>query len=100
MNVFLDDEREPPSGFTLVKTVQECIALLRSEEVEMLSLDHDLGTEETGLTVVDFMCEHGIFPQAIYLHTQNPVGRQRMYATLRRYVPDTTHLHFTSYKGK
>lgn len=41
MNVFLDDEREPPNGFILVRNIYECIEFLRSGEVEILSLDHD-----------------------------------------------------------
>jgi hypothetical protein len=42
MRVYLDDTRKPLPGWTLVKTADEVIALLETNEVELLSLDHDL----------------------------------------------------------
>lgn len=89
MNIFLDDERNPPDGFILVKTVDECIEKLKLGYVEILSLDHDLGeNKETGYDLVKYMIEHDLYPtKAIFLHTMNPVGRENMYKTLIRYAP-------------
>lgn len=49
IHVYMDDLRRCPSGFTLVRTVDECIELLRISEVDILSLDYDMGPgEKTG----------------------------------------------------
>lgn len=99
MNVFLDDEREPPNGFILVRNIYECIEFLRSGEVEILSLDHDLGDgKKTGYDLVKYMVEHNIYPsKAVYIHTMNPVGRENMYKTLVRYAPKYLHVYNHSF---
>jgi hypothetical protein len=43
VRVWLDDVREAPDGWVHVGTPREAIDLLRSGEVEEISLDHDLG---------------------------------------------------------
>jgi hypothetical protein len=43
MKVFLDDEREAPEGYTRTHTVERTIQLLKTKQVEALSLDNDLG---------------------------------------------------------
>jgi len=48
MNVFLDDQRKPPEGWLLVKTVPDTINLLKTNRVKKISLDHDLGNDTTG----------------------------------------------------
>lgn len=44
--VFLDDIRETPEGWTRVYWPEEAIALLETGEVDIISLDHDLGEDE------------------------------------------------------
>ncbi len=48
MNVYLDDERQTPTGWVQVRWPDEAIKLLETENVEALSLDHDLGDAERG----------------------------------------------------
>ena len=72
MNIYLDDVRGPlniskpwvehdwtipPTVWTLVRTVPDCIALLakHGEEVKVLSLDHDLGNTDRGHTGYDVL---------------------------------------------
>lgn len=43
MNIYLDDLRDCPSGFTIARTMEEAIRLLEENEVEILSLDHGPG---------------------------------------------------------
>ena len=43
IHVYLDDLRPCPQGFALAKDAKECISLLQEFEVDILSLDHDLG---------------------------------------------------------
>lgn len=94
INVYLDDMRRCPQGFVLAKSATECIILLQESEVNILSLDHDLGWDEpTGYEVVKFIVEQRIFPKEIYIHTANPVGRMNMFQLLYRYKPEEVKLY-------
>jgi len=96
MKVYLDDERTPPEGWTLVRWPAEAIELLSAHDVTHLSLDHDLGEVDpslmvgrpgnafTGMEVLDWL-EEQIFNGAwtkplpvITIHSANPVAQQRM----------------------
>jgi hypothetical protein len=54
---------------------------------DVVYLDHDLGTEETGMTAVDFMVElrDERRPDRVVVHSWNPVGSKLMAATLHRW---------------
>ncbi len=84
MKLWLDDIRPAPEGWVHVKTAAEAISMFARGEVEIASLDHDLGTEETGYSVVCWIeramyqkAWYGVFP-TIYVHSSNPVGRMKM----------------------
>jgi Cyclic-phosphate processing Receiver domain len=94
VKVWLDDLREAPEGWIHVKTPKEAIGLLRSGEVEEISLDHDLGLttaerERTGYDVLAWL-EEGVamgtwehrLPK-IHVHSANPVGRRRIEQAIR-----------------
>jgi len=101
INLFLDDLRECPSGFVLVRNEFECRKwlALNKGKINILSLDHDLGENEpTGYDFVRWLIEEGIgnptiYPKEIYLHTANGVGRDNMFKLLDRYKPDWVKLH-------
>jgi hypothetical protein len=89
LRVWLDDVRKAPEGWVHVKTPEEAIDLLRSGDVEEVSLDHDLGlatpeAERTGYDVLAWLEEavatgawkHAL--PAIHVHSANPVGWRRM----------------------
>lgn len=84
LKVFLDDVREPPEGWVLVRTAAEAIAVLETGNVTDLSLDHDLGdpVNGTGHDVACWIEEavalRGFVPPTLSVHSANPVGRQRM----------------------
>ena len=85
MWLWLDDERPVPDDrWTLVRTSEECIELLKTGKVERLSLDHDLGVGySTGYKVACFIEEaafHGTLKpiSRMYVHSANPVGKARM----------------------
>jgi hypothetical protein len=82
MKVFLDDVRDSPEGWLRTYSVEGTIELLESGFVTELSLDHDLGTEETGYDVVKWIEEkvatEGFVAPEIRIHSANPVGRKRM----------------------
>ena len=102
MRIFLDDCRIPPDGFVLVKTSCDAIKLITEfwNEIEEISLDHDLGDESLYGNGYQVVCEMEAFvfrtrPKHlpyIHVHSANPVGRKRMeygIENIRRII----HLH-------
>lgn len=74
---WVDDERPAPDGWAWAKASDEAISLLGGVElVEAISLDHDLGGEDTTRPVVLWLAAHGGWPARVYVYTANPVGRQ------------------------
>jgi hypothetical protein len=89
VKVWLDDVREAPLGWVRARSPEEAIELLRSGDVEEISLDHDLGlatpeSERTGYDVLAWLekavatgaWEHNV-PE-IRIYSANPVGWRRM----------------------
>lgn len=58
------------------------LAALQHNHVDVLSLDHDLGTLTTGHDVLKVALQMGLQPSQVILHTQNPIGRFAMRDTL------------------
>ena len=89
MKLYLDDYRDPPEGWTVVRTAKEAIRLLLSGIVTDISLDHDLGTKETGYDVISWLEEQVVCgrmkaPRTMQVHSANPVGKQRIMAVIRK----------------
>ncbi|SDM15343.1 MULTISPECIES: cyclic-phosphate processing receiver domain-containing protein [Paenibacillus] len=88
INLYVDDLRDCPEGFVVARTYYEAIHILETRKVAILTLDHDLGEDvdgkelPNGYELVKYFCEHGLRADKIYIHTDNPVGRQNMYETL------------------
>lgn len=98
MNLWLDDERDPSlpniqKGFgahgdeTWVKTVPEAISYISSGNVQSISLDHDLGTEQTGYDLAKYI-ERGAFDGTVKrmewrVHSANPAGSLNIMMALR-----------------
>jgi hypothetical protein len=84
MRVFLDDTRPTPEGFVRVYWPEEAIAHLKTGQVELISLDYDLGDGErrTGYDVLvwieEAVREDGITPPAIRIHSDHRLGRIKM----------------------
>lgn len=102
MKLWLDDIRDPvkfgASGFTWAKNVHEAIQLLKTGQVTVASLDHDLGMEydeetetvielPTGYKLVCWLEEHPEYwpVDGVTVHSQNPVGRNKMYQVIDRH---------------
>lgn len=87
INIYLDDLRACPDNFVPAKNVDEAIELIKNNNIGIMSLDHDLGNLDgvilpTGYDFVKYICEFGIECDAIFIHTDNSVGRENMYETL------------------
>lgn len=86
MKVFLDDERETPSGWRRVYWPDEAIELLKTGAVTEISLDHDLGDDDrgTGYDVVKWIEQavalHEYKPPEISIHSANTSARIKMEA--------------------
>ncbi|MDR6549682.1 cyclic-phosphate processing receiver domain-containing protein [Paenibacillus qinlingensis] len=90
IHVYLDDSRPCPQGFVLAKDAVECITLLEEYEVDILSLDHDLGwmSKQTGMDVVHWLISGRKFPKTIYIHTSSPSACTQMYQMLYAAKPE------------
>ena len=90
MKIYLDDEREAPPGWHLVKTVDEAITLLKRGDVTEISLDHDLGDDSAGtgydviLWIEKAVVEKEFIPPKIYVHTANISARIKMKLGVKR----------------
>lgn len=92
INLYVDDLRDCPEGYTVARTMEEALEILLTTPVGILTLDHDLGQDAnlqllpTGYDLVKKMCENGEKLQIdkIHIHTDNGVGRENMYKTLVR----------------
>jgi hypothetical protein len=84
MKVFLDDERVTPEGWTRVRSPDEAIALLKTGQVEEISLDHDLGDDERGTGYDEVLCieeaaaTQGFKPPRMSVHSASSSARQKM----------------------
>ncbi|MGG1636442.1 cyclic-phosphate processing receiver domain-containing protein [Paenibacillus sp. FSL K6-3182] len=93
IHVYLDDYRTCPKGFVLASNAEECKQLIDLEEIDILSLDYDLGwSQPTGYEVVRHIVETGRYPSQIYLHTSSAAGRMQMYHMLSTNAPAETKL--------
>ena len=92
MNVWVDDLRDAPEGYTHVKSVDRAIELIANclregVEIAVLDLDHDAGDfySDGGdyIRILDWLECAGI-SVPIRIHTMNPVGRQNMLNIIER----------------
>lgn len=90
MKLWLDDVRPAPPGWVWCKNANDCMILwaVFKNEVDEVSLDHDLGENvKTGYDVAKWVerevVEEGFenFP-VIHIHSANPVGRKNIEAAL------------------
>lgn len=86
IKVFLDDERSAPHGWVQVRWPDDAIALLKTGNVDEISLDHDLGDDShgTGYDVIVWIEEAvaltAFEPPKIIVHSANPSAAERMKA--------------------
>ena len=86
MRLWVDDVRPAPDGWEWCKTSAEAILFLKNWYVDIISLDHDLGGNDTGYKVLVYIeyqvAIEGESAPMIEIHTANPVARERMQATV------------------
>lgn len=90
LQLWLDDERPAPPGWTRAHTVDEAIDLILASHVfEAASLDHWLGdsTQPTGMDLLRWMTIENKWPTRLDLHTSDPHAWDRMRNQLRHHAP-------------
>jgi hypothetical protein len=86
--LWVDDLRIPPPGWDWATTSTTAIETLTVKTFDVMSLDHDLGGDDTTRPVVLWLCEHpDRWPTEIRVHTANPVGAEWLTGMIRRYHP-------------
>ena len=102
MKLWIDDLREPPKGYMWVKSVNQAIDLIERTEaynrnifqpyyvydpITVIDIDHDAGNyfSDGGdyINVLDWLEEtNRNYP--IHIHSQNPVGVEKMRRIIKR----------------
>ncbi len=91
MKIWVDDIRTPPDDtWCWIKTSQKAIAVLMARqilglEIEVMSLDHDLGGDDTTRPIVLWCCERNFWPVEFRVHSANPVGVEWLTGMIERY---------------
>lgn len=85
--LWIDDLRLPPEGWTWAKTSAEAITILETSlgDITAISFDHDLGGDDTTRPVALWLAERGAFPEEVYIHSANIVGKQWLLSLINRY---------------
>ena len=84
MKLFVDDIRNPPddSWQLVARNYVDAISFMKCFDVTVVSLDHDLGTGQSGYDIAKWIEEqvllHKIQAPAIICHSQNPVGKKNI----------------------
>ncbi|MBC1498569.1 hypothetical protein HB880_11860 [Listeria welshimeri] len=84
MNIFIDDLREAPEkydqAFTTAENFLEWYALNEHPEIDLISLDHDLGDYNmNGYDLIKFLVDFNVSFHNIQFHTDNTEGFKNMY---------------------
>lgn len=92
MKIWVDDIRTPPDDSWLwKKTSAETLLLLEHcrhcwrHDIDLMSLDHDLGGDDTSRRIVLWMCENEWWPEEVIVHSANPVGVEWLEGMIKRY---------------
>jgi NAD+-processing family protein with receiver domain len=115
LNLYVDDIRKCPPDFELARTNTKAIRLLSTQEIGILSVDHDMCIckigekpfraeilDETYRPVIYYVClmPKERRPRKIILHSANYYGRQAMFQILTEsgaYLPEEITIAPASY---
>ncbi|GGE71125.1 cyclic-phosphate processing receiver domain-containing protein [Priestia taiwanensis] len=79
MNIFMDDTRPAPYKYMLAHTVEEALAFIRANEVDIVSLDYNMGFRRlNGFDFVEMFCKEGLYVKEIHLHSDDVIGVMKM----------------------
>jgi hypothetical protein len=93
VKLWVDDLRLPPDDtWWWAKTSKRALAFLYYPGVTEMSLDHDLGGDDTSRIVVLWLSAQAAdgndrWPAVVRVHSANPVGREWLEGMIDRYKP-------------
>jgi hypothetical protein len=98
LKIWVDDIRTPPDdAWVWYKTSAQTIEYLEAVKKnsyrscigdiwpDFMSLDHDLGGDDTTRPIVLWMCENNFWPVEVVIHSANPAGREWLEGMIERY---------------
>ena len=91
MKIWVDDIRTPPDNewiwFVSSSAALDFLKLCKRNQltVHEMSLDHDLGGEDTTRPIVLWFCEADFWPVKVNVHSANPVGIDWLEGMIERY---------------
>ncbi|MCF6136298.1 cyclic-phosphate processing receiver domain-containing protein [Pseudalkalibacillus berkeleyi] len=100
INVFLDDVRPAPEEYVLASDMEECVKLLKEQDIQHLSLDHDLENKiRNGFMIVEYMVKHQLFAETITVHSANAGAGKKMFYYLKDaqenlLIPQNVKIHY------
>jgi hypothetical protein len=91
IKIWVDDIRYPPEGWLWCPDSASAIGLLETAKrigivIEEMSLDHDLGGDDTSRPIVLWCCENDWWPVEVRCHSSNPPGREWIEKMIERYL--------------
>jgi hypothetical protein len=83
MRLFIDDIRDPEGDWIVVRSSSEAVKWVEENGMpESMSLDHDLGGEDTVMVFLkklyEFAEKKGVGPPPYKVHSANPVGSKNI----------------------
>ena len=88
--LWVDDLRPAPDDtWTVARSSDEAVLHLTMRDWDVMSLDHDLGGDDTTRAVILWLCEYepDCWPREVRVHTANNVGRTWLVGMIERYQP-------------
>ena len=85
MNLWVDRLQPPPDGWVWAQSSSGAIDALSLGEIERLSLDYELGGNDTTYLVVCWMRENRMWLREICVHCANPVCAKWLAGMIDRY---------------
>ena len=99
LRVWVDDDfdyRDPGPGWVWFFTSAEALSFFawcqqENITVDRVSLDHDLGGDDTTRPIVTWWVENDWWPAVVTVHSANGVGVDWLEGTVERYHPSNAH---------
>jgi hypothetical protein len=90
LKVYLDVEKTPKNEkeFTIIRNLVDFVSLLKKEEIDLLSLDHNLADSRLALDAITFLIRKNIFIQYINFHSFSKTGSLLIKKRLEKKFPD------------
>ena len=92
MKLWIDDVRPAPDGWEHVTNYDDAVLALQTARYDVVSFDNDLGAgSKEGYQIADWL-EAAVYrgevlpPKLCLVHSMNPVARERIAITLRRFT--------------